>query len=132
MKNQKGKAVLTIVLFLLLTLGCVYIDIFGLAGSGKADDITLGLDLAGGVSITYEIVDENASASDIQDTVYRLKKRVDGYSTEGDVYQQGSNRIAIEIPGAENANQILEELGKPGALAFLDPDNYSLYTQGQD
>ena len=132
MKNQKGKAVLTIVLFLLLTLGCVYIDIFGLAGSGKADDITLGLDLAGGVSITYEIVDENASASDIQDTVYRLKKRVDGYSTEGDVYQQGSNRIAIEIPGAENANQILEELGKPGALAFLDPDNYSLYTQGQN
>lgn len=132
MKNQKGKAVLTIVLFLLLTLGCVYIDIFGLAGSGKADDITLGLDLAGGVSITYEIVDENASASDIQDTVYRLKKRVDGYSTEGDVYQQGSNRIAIEIPGAENANQILEELGKPGALAFLDPDNYSLYAQGQD
>lgn len=132
MKNQKGKAVLTIVLFLLLTLGCVYIDIFGLAGSGKADDITLGLDLAGGVSITYEIVDENASASDIQDTVYRLKKRVDGYSTEGDVYQQGSNRIAIEIPGAENANQILEELGKPGALAFLDSDNYSLYTQGQD
>lgn len=132
MKNQKGKAVLTIVLFLLLTLGCVYIDIFGLAGSGKADDITLGLDLAGGVSITYEIVDENASASDIQDTVYRLKKRVDGYSTEGDVYQQGSNRIAIEIPGAENANQILEELGKPGALVFLDPDNYSLYTQGQD
>ena len=132
MKNQKGKAVLTIVLFLLLTLGCVYIDIFGLAGSGKADDITLGLDLAGGVSITYEIVDENASASDIQDTVYRLKKRFDGYSTEGDVYQQGSNRIAIEIPGAENANQILEELGKPGALAFLDPDNYSLYTQGQD
>lgn len=132
MKNQKGKAVLTIVLFLLLTLGCVYIDIFGLAGSGKADDITLGLDLAGGVSITYEIVDENASASDIQDTVYRLKKRVDGYSTEGDVYQQGSNRIAIEIPGAENANQILEELGKPGALTFLDPDNYSLYTQGQD
>ena len=126
MKSNKRKGIIG----LLITLICI--GVFGYFGYDTMDDIKLGLDLAGGVSITYEIVDENASASDIQDTVYRLKKRVDGYSTEGDVYQQGSNRIAIEIPGAENANQILEELGKPGALAFLDPDNYSLYTQGQD
>lgn len=131
MKNQKVKSVLVIVVFLLLTLGIAYIDIFGLMGSGKAEDITLGLDLAGGVSITYEVEDQNASATDMADTVYRLQKRVDEYSKEGEVYQQGDNRIAIEIPGVANANQILEELGKPGALEFLDPENYQLFANGK-
>ena len=132
MKNQKVTSVLIIVLFLLVTVGCAYIDVYGLLGSGKAEDITLGLDLAGGVSITYEIEDQNASAADIADTIYRLQQRVDGYSTEGDVYQQGDNRIAVEIPGAENANEILEELGKPGALEFLDSENYNLFQSGEE
>ncbi|MBQ8147829.1 MAG: protein translocase subunit SecD [Lachnospiraceae bacterium] len=132
MKNQRVKAILVIVLFLLITVGCAYIDIYGLMGSGKAEDITLGLDLAGGVSITYEIADENASAEDIADTIYRLQKRVDEYSSEGEVYKQGDNRIAIEIPGVQNANVILEELGKPGALEFMDSTNYTLYTTGEE
>lgn len=132
MKNQKAKSVLIIVLFLLITAGCAYVDLYGLLGSGKAEDITLGLDLAGGVSITYEIEDENATAEDIADTVYRLQRRVDGYSKEGEVYRQGDNRIAIEIPGVENANVILEELGKPGALEFMDTENYNLFQQGKE
>lgn len=132
MKNQKAKSVLIIVLFLLITAGCAYIDIYGLLGSGKAEDITLGLDLAGGVSITYEIEDANATAEDIADTVYRLQRRVDGYSKEGEVYRQGDNRIAIEIPGVENANEILEELGKPGALEFMDTENYNLFRAGEE
>ena len=132
MKNQKAKGILVIVLFLLITVGIAYIDVYGLMGSGKAEDITLGLDLAGGVSITYQIEDENASADDVADTVYRLQKRVEEYSKEGEVYKQGDNRIAIEIPGVENANEILEELGKPGAIEFMDPDNYSLYVAGEE
>ena len=34
------------------------------------------------------------------------------------VYQEGSDRINIEIPGVSDANAILEELGKPGSLEF--------------
>lgn len=132
MKNQKAKGVLTILVFLLLTAGIIYIDVFGLMGSGKAEDINLGLDLAGGVSITYGVVAENPSKEDMDDTIYRLQRRVDGYSTEGQVYRQGDNRISIEIPGVTNANEILEELGKPGALEFLDPENYSLYLAGEE
>lgn len=132
MKNQKFKAILTIILFLIATLGLAYIDLFGLAGSGKAEDIKLGLDLAGGVSITYGIVGDDVSAEDVTDTIYRLQKRVDGYSTEGEVYKQGDNRIAIEIPGVTNATEILEELGQPGALEFMDEENYDLYIQGEE
>ena len=71
------------------------------------------------MSITYQAVgDEAPSAEDMADTIYKLQQRVDGYSTEAQVYQEGDDRINIEIPGVSDANQILEELGKPGSLEF--------------
>ncbi len=84
-------------------------------GSGAAKNIKLGLDLAGGVSITYE-AEGDPTKEQMKDTVYKLQKRVEGYSTEALVYQEGSDRINIEIPGVSDANKILEELGKPGSL----------------
>lgn len=86
---------------------------------GRASNIELGLDLAGGVSITYEVDGKNVSDSDMKDTVYKLQKRVEGYSTEAEVYQEGKDRINIEIPGVTDANKILDELGKPGTLSLL-------------
>ena len=63
--------------------------------------------------------DEDPSAEEqMKDTVYKLQQRVEGYSTEAQVYQEGSDRINIEIPGVSDANAILEELGKPGSLEF--------------
>ena len=41
------------------------------------------------------------------------------YSTESSVYQEGDDRINIEIPGVSNANEILDELGQPGSLYFI-------------
>jgi SecD/SecF fusion protein len=54
----------------------------------------------------------------MEDTIYKLQQRVQNYSTEAQVYQEGTNRINIEIPGVSDANAILEELGKPGSLEF--------------
>lgn len=94
---------------------------WGENASGAAKNIKLGLDLAGGVSITYQAVGEEApSSEDMSDTIYKLQKRVEGYSTEAEVYQEGADRINIEIPGVTDANSILEELGKPGSLEFRD------------
>ena len=97
-----------------------------------ASDITLGLDLAGGVSITYEVVgDEEPSATDLADTKRKLEERVYNYSNEAQVYLEGNDRINVEIPGVTDANAILEELGNPGTLYFLAQkgsdgnDNYS-------
>ena len=91
---------------------------WGKTGTGAARNIRLGLDLEGGVSITYQAVEENPSDEDMADTVYKLRQRVDGYSTEASVYREGKNRISIEIPGVTNADEILEDLGKPGSLEF--------------
>ena len=119
---KKNKAIVIILCILMLLVGVTYIDFFGLdaAGTGSASDISLGLDLAGGVSITYQVVgDEAPSATDMSDTIAKLQKRVLNYSTEAIVYQEGLDRINIEIPGVNDANAILKELGRPGALYFV-------------
>ncbi len=118
---NKKKAKITIGGMLILLLVLVYTSVFGIGktGTGSARNIILGLDLSGGVSITYQTVgDDNPSSEDMDDTIHKLQQRVDGYSTEAQVYQEGSNRINIEIPGVTDANAILEELGKPGSLQF--------------
>ncbi len=134
---KKNRAIVVLLCMLLILAGVAYIDIFGVnpEGDGSASDINLGLDLAGGVSITYQVVgDEDPSATDMNDTIAKLQKRVEGYSTEAIVYQEGSDRINIEIPGVSDANAILQELGRPGTLYFIsqtDPEgnpNYSLQT----
>ncbi len=119
---KKSKAIAVVLIVLLLTVGIGYMDIWGYDGNGtgNASDIKLGLDLAGGVSITYQVVgDENPSETDMADTIYKLQQRVENYSTEAQVYQEGSNRIAIEIPGVSDAETILAQLGRPGQLYFI-------------
>ena len=119
---KKKNAVLSLFLFLLILAGCIYISYIGIGPTrtGAAVNIKQGLDLAGGVSITYQVVgDEAPSDSDMSDTIYKLQKRVEGYSTEAQVYKEGDDRINIEIPGVSDANQILQELGRPGSLYFI-------------
>ncbi len=122
---DKKKGWLSLLGILIAIIAGIYVCIFGLDEnrSGSAFAIKQGLDLAGGVSITYEVVgEEEPSPEDMADTVYKLQKRVEVYSTEALVYQEGTNRINIEIPGVSDANTILEELGKPGSLVFMDMD----------
>ena len=119
---KRSRAVISLVVIVLLLAALVYTSGWGLGEtkSGSLESINLGLDLAGGVSITYEVSgDENPSASDMADTIYKLQQRVDQYSTEAQVYQEGLRRINIEIPGVTDANAILEELGQPGNLYFI-------------
>lgn len=121
---KKNQSIITLIVTLLVTvlLGITVVAGWGPTGTGSMKNIRTGLDLSGGVSITYQAKESNPSSEDMQDTIGKLQKRVEQYSTEAQVYQQGSNRICIEIPGASDANAILQELGKPGSLLFQDPD----------
>ena len=118
----KKKAGISIIIILATLVLFIYTAVFGIGSWGSAENIKLGLDLSGGVSITYQTKEDNPSAEDMSDTVYKLQKRVESYSTESSVYQEGNNRINIEIPGVSDANKILTELGKPGSLQFIDPN----------
>ena len=136
MKKSRGIISLILVAAVMIFLG--FTCIFGLNswGMGAAKNINLGLDLEGGVSITYRAVGETPSQEDMDDTVYKLQRRVEEYSTEAQAYQQGNDRISIEIPGVQDANAILEELGQPGSLYFIRQNdssgnpNYSINADG--
>lgn len=111
---------LIVTVLVMAALGFVSIWGIGTEKAGSAAGIKQGLDLAGGVSITYQVVgDEDPSTEDMDDTIYKLQQRVQGYSTEAQVYKEGTDRINIEIPGVSDANSILEDLGRPGALYFI-------------
>lgn len=121
---KKSSAVIVLVLMIAAIIGLGYVDYAIVRDTmntpGKGESIKLGLDLAGGVSITYQATgEEDPSVQDMADTIYKLQQRVTAYSTEAKVYQEGTRRINIEIPGVSDANKILEELGKPGSLYFI-------------
>ncbi len=104
---------------------------WGTNKDGSMSTIKLGLDLAGGVSITYQAVGE-ASSQEMSDAAYILQKRAEEYTPDAEVYQEGSDRISIEIPGVTDANKVLEEMGKPGELYFISQygaDGTANYTQ---
>lgn len=133
---KKSNAVIAIVAILLAIAAFGYMVFYGVGvdAVGSAKGIHLGLDLAGGVSITYQAVgEESPSSEDMDDTVYKLQQRVQGYSTEALVYKEGSDRVSIEIPGLSDANAVLEELGRPGSLYFINHhdsagnENYDAY-----
>ncbi len=131
MKKRSG--IITLVAMLVVTVLMIFTAFkgWGPTGTGAMKNIHTGLDLSGGVSITYEAQDENPAANDMEDTVMKLQKRVDQYSTEANVYREGGNRINVEIPGVTDANAILEELGTPGSLYFVaqtDADGNENYT----
>lgn len=132
MKN-KGKSILKL-LIVLAALGIftvIAVSGIGAKKTGSASDIKLGLDLAGGVSITYETVKEDPTQEEMNDTIYKLFTRVQNYNTEAIVYQEGNNRVNVDIPGVKDANKILEELGKAGAIQFVD-ENDKVVLEGSD
>jgi SecD/SecF fusion protein len=139
MKKNNGVAIIAVILVCLIGLGYYTSTILSATSTSQAETdnkvesegIKLGLDLSGGVSITYRIVDDNPSATDINDTVAKLEERAESYSTEYSVYQVGDDRITVEIPGVYDANAVLEDLGSPGSLYFItqtDSDGNSNYS----
>ena len=118
---KKNRGILVLVLTAIITGFLIFTSAvgFGPTGTGSAKNIKTGLDLSGGVSITYEASKESPTEDEMADTIYKLQKRVEHYSSESQVYKEGENRIIVEIPGAKDANKILEELGKPGSLYFI-------------
>lgn len=118
---KKSKGIVVLLLTLILTVFFCFTAAVGIGptGTGAAKHINTGLDLAGGVSITYQAKESNPTSEEMSDTIYKLQKRVEQYSTEAQVYQEGSDRITVEIPGVTDADTILNDLGKPGSLYFI-------------
>ena len=139
MKKSKGVVIIAVILACLIGLGYYTTTIMSMTSKSQAktdnktesEGIKLGLDLSGGVSITYKIVDKNPSKTDLNDTIAKLEERAESYSTEYSVYPVGDDRITVEIPGVYDADKVLQDLGSPGSLYFIKQkgsdgnDNYT-------
>ena len=115
-------------------LGFTVISGWGKYHKGSARNINQGLDLYGGVSVTYE-ADGDITSQELSDVVYKMQQRIQGFDG-AQAYSEGNNRVTIEIPGADDATTILEELGKPGSIYFIieksgekDTANFGYYQE---
>lgn len=128
--RDKKKGILSLCLAVIVIAALCFVTFVGVGKEhkGTAEHIRLGLDLAGGVSITYEAKGGNPTETELNDTVYKLQKRVENYSTEAAVYKEGTNRVNVDIPGVTDANEILEVLGKAGSIEFVTEDGETVIT----
>lgn len=131
MKDKK-KGLLHLFIIIAIIGLCSYITLVGITSvhKGSAKNIKLGLDLAGGVSITYEATKDNPTATEMKDTIQMMQQRAEVYSTESSVVQVGDNRIEIDIPGVADADEVLKSLGKEGSLDFVAEDDMKLDKKG--
>ena len=86
--NSKVKGVLQVLLVLVLIAAFAFVAARGIGGAhrGSAKNIRLGLDLEGGVSVTYQAyktdstgkrTGEQPTDKDMADTIYKMQKRVE-------------------------------------------------------
>lgn len=119
--TMKGKGYIKLLaaLIVIAILGVVALVGVNKDHAMSARDVKLGLDLAGGVSITYETVKEDPTADELSDTVYKMQKRAEAFSTEAQVYPEGDRRITVAIPDITDADEVLEQLGDAGNIYFV-------------
>ncbi|NUR05021.1 MAG: protein translocase subunit SecD [Streptomyces sp.] len=109
------------------SLALILIAIVALTGGMFASGITtprLGIDLAGGTSITLRAVAEPGQESAINKTnmdtaVQIMNNRVNGLGvTEAEVQTQGNKNIIVNIPKGTNSKEARQQVGTTAKLYF--------------
>ena len=143
-KNGKLSAIVMLSVLLVLTIVVGVIGVTGLpldsrglyrlAGwlpTTNADNwpsvLSLGLDLRGGVYVEYSatVPGETEASFDslVEGTISVIQARLTdkGY-TEANVQRIGTDGIRVEIPDTDDPQAVLDLIGTPAKLEFLDPD----------
>lgn len=130
---KKGKSMLLLLLLLAVTAGLCYTAYFGLPWGDKhylgVQNIKQGLDLSGGVSITYEAEKDKVTEDEMSSAVAMIRGRLDRQNwTEAEVAKEGEKRIRVDIPGVEDAETAITEIGQTAQLSFQDMEGNVLIT----
>lgn len=110
------------ILLILLIIGGWVISLAEIGPSLK-DEIKLGLDLKGGVYVVME-AQTDATGSELaqlmEQTQLVIEERVNQMGlSEPVVTIEGENKIRVELPGAEDADEAIKTIGKTAQLLFL-------------
>ncbi|MFQ7476453.1 MAG: protein translocase subunit SecDF, partial [Anaerotignum sp.] len=115
--KARGRFMLLIMLVIAAALSFVSYQGIGEGKILSAGNIKQGLDLSGGVYIVYEADKEDVTAEEMQAAVSLIQGRMDWNGwTEAEVAQEGTNRIRVDIPGVENAEEAIREIGQTAQL----------------
>ena len=132
MKKLKSVFILLLVVLIIAVSALLsYVGIGSNEHLGVAN-INLGLDLAGGVSITYQAAEgSNPTSSEMEGARAVIQRRLDtkGY-TEASAYLDGTDRIRVEIPGIDDASEAVDEIGRTAMLSFVGIDYSSILSSG--
>ena len=100
------------------------------------DLLSLGLDLRGGIYTVFYADDAGYSSDEFRNllegtaSVLRNRLTEQGF-TEANVSLQGSNYIRVEIPDVSDPKQVLDIIGTPAHLTFVDPAG-NVVVEGKD
>lgn len=128
---MKGKSTFTLLLMLVVAVGLGFLSYQGIGESQKLGvaNIKQGLDLSGGVHIVYEADKENVTEEEMQAAVSLIQGRLDWNNwTEAEVAKEGEKRLRVDIPGVENAEEAIQEIGQTAQLMFVDEKGKVLLT----
>jgi len=115
-------------LYTLIAIAVVAAGLITISFTGIGNDvlsvrnIKQGLDLAGGVSIVYQADKANPSTEEMSSVMTMIRERLDrrGY-TEAPVATVGSNRFQVDIPGVDDAERAIEDIGRTALVTFAAP-----------
>ena len=121
-------------LVLIITFFAWYVSIFGIGSMNSAKDaLKYGLDINGGVYVVMEAqtdLEGEELRSLMEQTRAVIDNRVNQMGVaESSVTIEGSDRIRVEIPGAEDADEAIKAVGKTAQLKFVLADG-SLVVDG--
>ena len=140
---MKTKSVITLVVVILL-LAVLAVFSLGVTGKGVTIGITrfkpwyenvkLGMDIKGGVTVIYEAKEKEGSDFDAGIkriiTIFENRLSSKGYS-DVSITQQGTNRIRVEIADVASVSDVSSLLGTPGKLEFRDDEGNVICTGDQ-
>lgn len=124
-----SRSIVKFMAIILVIAAVTYAGIAGVDFSDKVkipgvideDGITQGLDLKGGTVIVFEADADEPSDDDMSTVIQTIRKRLDLQNyTEATVTRQGDDKIRVELPDVQDANQAVETLGATAQLVFAE------------
>ena len=132
-KKARRRSVAAVLIILITLFGC-YVSVFGLGDKieNLGKQMKYGLDINGGVYVLLEAeTDEKGTEkSKVMDqTKSVLENRVNAMGiSEASVSIEGDNRIRVEMPGVEDADEAIKQIGRTAQLKFLLADGTVVMT----
>lgn len=140
MSKKKSIVVLVLTFVLLVFVGVACFASFPVGETKQYNSIISligkGIDLSGGyyVVLTPKVDTDDATTANqkVESAMEILRTRLDDKGfTEATISRQDGNRIRVEVPEVDNADEILQIIGNTGTLSFQDDSKHE-YLNGED